>query len=738
MKTNYLLLPAKFLKLFRNYGFLDALTRTNWYFKTQILQKIKWLILVRKFLHMLRNHGLTRAIKRAIWYLGIDSSQIPTHEMPSKETNVSLQFTNLGRDAEGISHSGISFIHKPHKCNVKCGNNPQISIILPTIGRSKFLEECLNAISNSCKHAEVDYEVILAVDSGATSLELKAIGNAVSAIGCVSVKTLVHDSYSSGFANQVNSAVAQARAETILILNDDAIANLTMMRELLNARIYRPNSILSPIILNPNGTLQELGSIITPMGNTEWIGTNHSVDWVKNLSSLKVDFISAVCWILPKEVFISAGGFKNFGGLPYYEDTRFAYSLAESLETYVIASAYIRHELSQSTTDVVKRVEVDDISRGLFLDWWKSNKPKKIKKLKVAAFYLPQFHATDYNDHWWGTGYTEWTAVSRRKNILTGQSVEPIPGELGFYNLMSEETLIRQSHLAAHYGIDAFAVMTYWFSGLSLLDKPLSHFKNNDLPTNFFLYWANESWSRRWDGFENELLIEQKHSTSDFKDFIRAHESFFKHPNYQRILGKPVIFIYRRENILDLAESLRAMREEAIALGIGDLFICALESFDQSMLRENPTSIGFDGAVEYPPHGRFPLENIDLLPGQFFDGLAHDYNKLVKHYLDRAIPNFPVMRAATPGFDNTARLGSRSTVFLNASLNAFHDWLYRAAKNAMVFGDEMENWIIINGWNEWSEAATLEPSVSEGRNYLASIKIVKDVFNSEKVNIRHE
>ena len=68
----------------------------------------------------------------------------------------------------------------------------------------------------------------------------------------------------------------------------------------------------------------------------------------------------------------------------------------------------------------------------------------------------------------------------------------------------------RQVALARGAGLGGFVHYFYWFNGHRLLEKPMEAMladRGVDFP--FCLMWANENWTRRWDGGDKDVLIAQ-------------------------------------------------------------------------------------------------------------------------------------------------------------------------------------------------------------------------------------
>ena len=166
--------------------------------------------------------------------------------------------------------------------------------------------------------------------------------------------------------------------------------------------------------------------------------------------------------------------------------------------------------------------------------------------IRPIAFYLPQFYPTDQNNEWWGKGFTEWTNVTKAAPQYKGHYQPHLPTDLGFYDLRLEEARIAQANLAKQYGIYGFCYYHYWFNGKLLLQRPVEEILKTGKPGfPFMLCWANENWTRVWDGGSKEVLIEQHYSPEDDKAHLEYLLPYFKDPRYIRINGKLVFAVYR-------------------------------------------------------------------------------------------------------------------------------------------------------------------------------------------------
>ena len=138
---------------------------------------------------------------------------------------------------------------------------------------------------------------------------------------------------------------------------------------------------------------------------------------------------------------------------------------------------------------------------------------------------------------------------------------------------------------------------------------------------------------------------------------------------------------------------------------------------------EDPRPLGFDAAVEFPPHGENLPASACAVDGikSGFGGQVVDYRAVVNRRLALPPPAFRLYRTAMAGWDNTPRLGRRATIFHGASPAAYEEWM-RGLVAAARRGRPEHRLIFVNAWNEWAEGAHLEPDHRFGAGYLEATR----------------
>lgn len=340
----------------------------------------------------------------------------------------------------------------------------------------------------------------------------------------------------------------------------------------------------------------------------------------------------------------------------------------------------------------------------------------------LVAFYLPQFHPVPENDAWWGKGFTEWRNVSRALPQFEGHAQPRLPGELGFYDLRLPEVMRRQMQLAREYGIGAFCSYFYWFGGKTLLEQPLRQWLEDptlDLP--LCLCWANENWSRRWDGRADDILIAQRHSADDDLAFIAHVAEYLRDPRYLRVEGKPLLLVYRAGLLPDAQATAQRWRTWCREQGVGDIFLACVQGFE----RLDPRRIGFDAAVEFPPNLATP-DNISAaqrLLNPAYHGQVLDWRELAREVASRDMPDgYSLFPGVNCGWDNEPRRPGRGRVYAHASPRGFRDWLRATLSKRVTALPPSRRLVFINAWNEWAEGALLEPDARLGHAWLAATR----------------
>lgn len=361
-----------------------------------------------------------------------------------------------------------------------------------------------------------------------------------------------------------------------------------------------------------------------------------------------------------------------------------------------------------------------------------------MSKIRPIAIHLPQFHPFPENDAWWGKGFTEWTNVTKSKPKFKGHYQPQLPKDMGFYDLRLEETMIAQEQLAKQYDIYGFCYYHYWFNGKLLMETPLENMlASKKITMPFCLCWANENWTRRWDGSEQHVLIEQNYDIQDDIEHIQYLIRFFKDKRYIKINNRPVLAMYRSELHPQIHKATEIWRQEVKKAGFEDLYLIRMENFVKGI---EPSSHGFDAGMEFAPdfslakkkylkdHNlpkylfRKFLHKTGLKKSGHFTNHVFSYSRLVDDTIRKQPEQYKKFRCITPAWDNSARRKENAIIFHNSTPDKFGEWVRHITEftNQNFEGDERI--FFINAWNEWAEGNHMEPDLKHGSAYLEAFK----------------
>ena len=358
-------------------------------------------------------------------------------------------------------------------------------------------------------------------------------------------------------------------------------------------------------------------------------------------------------------------------------------------------------------------------------------------KIKPIAIYLPQFHPIPENNEWWGKGFTEWSNVVTGKPLFKNHYQPHLPADLGFYDLRLHEVRIEQARLAKENGIYGFCYYHYWFNGKRVLNKTLDDMLATNIPDFPFMYcWANENWTRTWDGFEKNVLLEQNYNIDDHRRHMEwLCTEVFSHQNYIKIAGKPVFVVYRNDCIPEMKKVVAIWQAIAKEKGFPGIYLMHCENSRFRILDLDKE--GFDAALQFQPY----LSSIPQRKAQWYRRVIRkltnnhlckwqndriipvvDYEKVVEAMTGEPLPKHKRYPGIMPGWDNTARRkDGRAFVIHGSTPDLYKKWLKHITVTFKPFSKE-ENFIFINAWNEWAEGNHLEPCLKWGNQYLEATK----------------
>ena len=357
---------------------------------------------------------------------------------------------------------------------------------------------------------------------------------------------------------------------------------------------------------------------------------------------------------------------------------------------------------------------------------------------KVIAYYLPQYYPFEENNRWWGTGFTEWRNVARGRPRFRGHYQPHLPRDLGYYDLRNKDVIAQQIEMAQKAGLFGFCFYYYWFERQRLLDQPVELFLSSpELQMPFCLMWANENWTRTWDGCETDVLMEQRYEPDADEALVADWARHFADPRYIRIDGKPLFFVYRANIIPKAKKRIKHWRKLLKKNHDIEVHFFLAQSFNQ----RDPADYGLDGAVEFPPHKLsegLPRLNEQLdINDPSFTGNCYAYDGLIANGLHQEELDYDLIKCVVPTWDNEARRPNNGSTFVGSTPEKFKTWMQGAldySRRRPVLGNQ--SFVFVNAWNEWAEGAHLEPDIYHGSAYLNRVSEALLDDNSDRSHLK--
>jgi len=334
--------------------------------------------------------------------------------------------------------------------------------------------------------------------------------------------------------------------------------------------------------------------------------------------------------------------------------------------------------------------------------------------VKAIAFYLPQFHEIPENDEWWGKGFTEWTNVKKARPRYKGHYQPREPHEdLGYYDLSDVEVMRKQAKIARKHGVYGWSMYYYWFSGKTLLAKPIDLLlENKDIDINFCLTWCNHTWTKSWVGDNQQELIRCEYREDDPEKFIDDIKKYMEDERYIKINGKPLITIYFTHEIPNVRDFIGRWRKRALEVGIGEIMVLSI--IRPYTLAELGLQDCFDGETEfgswqYAIHSgrgaRLASKSDENVLVATLLTYYSDFLECYKEIIN--LSDHSAYLCCPGGFDNTPRYKTNSSIHdLEFSIKDYYDMVRFVTEEAISYNKEI---MFVFAWNEWAESAYLEP-----------------------------
>lgn len=407
-------------------------------------------------------------------------------------------------------------------------------------------------------------------------------------------------------------------------------------------------------------------------------------------------------------------------------NNKYSYFVFEQFFGYLINHLKLPIQVIEHKAPIYPHDNLTTTEKGISLNYDINYIKECIKKhnIKIMALYFPQFHSIPENDRFWGQGFTEWTMMNR----YTGPIKKPHV-DIGQYNMLDYHVRKKQAQIAKDYGISAFCYYHYWFNDHKVMYKGIEKiFEDGEPNIPFTLCWANDPWTRNWDGLPNEVLIPQDYGTEqDWVNHYNYLAQFFKHPNYIKEDNCPILYIYRIEHMQkqDTLQMLSLWKELAKKDGFSGLKIISILGGSPYNDFSSEIKEYVDGYAEHQPTYILRKAYFDLLVDTFMNRLTHSFDALEVYRKIASIqkPTANYTRGIFYGWDHSSRRINKGCFkFTNLSYRAFEELITKTVENIAQAPDSPTNFILLNSWNEWTEQAMVEPNDYDGYRILEVIQ----------------
>lgn len=279
---------------------------------------------------------------------------------------------------------------------------------------------------------------------------------------------------------------------------------------------------------------------------------------------------------------------------------------------------------------------------------------------------------------------------------------------LGEYNDTEAQVIEQHFRWSEYAGINLW-VSSWWgphgMTDLTMRNRVMTNPKINDIKIALFYETTNRLTDKsisddKWNSVENVA-----------SDIQHMATYFWGHPNYYKIDGRPVLFVYltrAMESRGILKEAIDIMREQASLFGF-DIYIVGDHVFGNPPSAPGEMAL-LDAVTNYDVYGSSGGRNV-LYATQ--EGVDNYYAKMAKWKSLASEVGVKFIPAVSAGYNDAGVRPEANHQPLSRKLSEDDEFgsLFKAnLEGAQKLTDlDVRNLFMINSWNEWHEDTQIEP-----------------------------
>jgi len=278
------------------------------------------------------------------------------------QENIRLTESLENRDLQYLSITRMrAFLAMRRHMTFPPVEQPVVSIVVPTFNRA---DQTYGMLESLLAHRdEIPFEVII-VDNHSRD----ETGSLLDRLECVRIH---RNTENRGFGDACNRGAEMARGAYVCFLNSDTLVTHGWLAALVHEMESDPRcGAVGAKLVHPNGHLQEAGSIIWRDGSALGYGRGADPFDPEYCYARPVDYCSAACLLVRRDLFWQLGGFDPRYGRGYYEDSDLCMGIWNAGYSVRYAPQAVIFHLEHASSDRTQAGALMERNREVFIEKW--------------------------------------------------------------------------------------------------------------------------------------------------------------------------------------------------------------------------------------------------------------------------------------------------------------------------------------------------------------------------------